>query len=89
MGITTYWLRHTTLRWVERNFGHAVAKACAGHAISHANDVTTLYTRADIEEVATALATMTDEPHPLATHPGLHSHRTVHIPFDPMQNGQW
>lgn len=26
-----HWIRHTTLTWVERNFGYAVAKAYAGH----------------------------------------------------------
>ena len=30
--ISTHWLRHTTLTWVERNFGYAVARAYAGHA---------------------------------------------------------
>ena len=28
--ISTHWLRHTTLTWVERNFGYAVARAYAG-----------------------------------------------------------
>jgi integrase/recombinase XerC len=27
-----HWIRHTTLTWVERRFGHAVAQAYAGHA---------------------------------------------------------
>lgn len=26
-----HWIRHTALTWVERNFGYAVARACAGH----------------------------------------------------------
>ncbi len=30
--ISTHWLRHTTLTWVERNFGYAVAREYAGHA---------------------------------------------------------
>ena len=29
--ISTHWLRHTTLTWVERNFGFAIAHAYAGH----------------------------------------------------------
>ena len=29
--VSTHWLRHTTLTWVERNFGYAVARAYAGH----------------------------------------------------------
>lgn len=64
-GITTHWLRHTTLRWVERNFGYSVAKAFAGHAHTHGLGATTVYTRAGIEEIAEALAGLTGEPHPL------------------------
>ena len=65
--ISTHWLRHTTLTWVERNFGYAVARAYAGHTDSR-NDAgtTTTYIRADIQEVAAALAALTGEPHPLA-----------------------
>jgi transposase len=29
--ISTHWIRHTTLTWVERNFGYAIARAYAGH----------------------------------------------------------
>ncbi|MBA8823851.1 hypothetical protein FHX42_001180 [Saccharopolyspora lacisalsi] len=29
--ISTHWLRHTTLTWVERHCGYAVARAYAGH----------------------------------------------------------
>lgn len=29
--ISTHWLRHTTLTYVERSYGHAVARAYAGH----------------------------------------------------------
>lgn len=29
--ISTHWLRHTTLTWVERNYGYAIARAYAGH----------------------------------------------------------
>ena len=32
--VSTHWLRHTTLTWVERNFGYAVARAYAGHTDS-------------------------------------------------------
>ncbi len=64
--ISTHWLRHTTLTWVERNFGYAVARAYAGHT-DHGGDAatTTTYIRASLQEVATALATLTGEPHPL------------------------
>ncbi|MFD8249193.1 tyrosine-type recombinase/integrase [Nocardia sp. NPDC059691] len=65
-GITCHWLRHTTLRWVERNFGHAVAKAFAGHADNHSDGATSIYTRATREEVAYAVSVLTGEPHPVA-----------------------
>lgn len=65
--ISTHWLRHTTLTWVERNFGYAVARAYAGHADSgHDAGTTASYVRASIHEVAAALAALTAEPHPLA-----------------------
>src|SRR6185437_15204929 len=70
--ISTHWLRHTTLTWVERNFGFAVAQAYAGHTsqVREAN-ATTTYVRAGLHEVAAALATLTGEAHPLAsTAPG-------------------
>lgn len=65
--ISTHWLRHTTLTWVERNCGYAVARAYAGHS-DHGSDAgtTTTYVRASINEVATALAALTGEPHPVA-----------------------
>jgi hypothetical protein len=53
------------LRWVERNFGHAVAKAYAGHADNHSDGATSIYTRAGLEEVAYALSVLTGESHPL------------------------
>jgi hypothetical protein len=66
-GISTHWLRHTTLTWVERNFSYAVARAYAGHegGLDGAG-VTATYVRADVEEVATALSALTGEVHPLA-----------------------
>ncbi len=65
--ISTHWLRHTTLTWVERNFGYAVARAYAGHTDSGSDaGTTTTYIRATIQEVAAALAALTGEPHPLA-----------------------
>jgi integrase/recombinase XerC len=63
--ISTHWLRHTTLTWVERNFGFAVAHAYAGHT-DHGGSATATYVRANLHEVAAALATLTGEPHPLA-----------------------
>ncbi|MBB5157585.1 tyrosine-type recombinase/integrase [Saccharopolyspora phatthalungensis] len=65
--ISTHWLRHTTLTWVERNYGYAIARAYAGHT-DNAGDAgtTTTYIRATIQEIATALTGLTGEPHPLA-----------------------
>jgi site-specific recombinase XerD len=64
--ITTHWLRHTTLTWVERHHGYAVARAYAGHTGKNDAGTTTTYITADLHEVATALATLTGESHPLA-----------------------
>jgi integrase/recombinase XerC len=67
-GISTHWIRHTTLTWVERNFGLAVAHAYAGHTDSAGDTgtVTMTYVRATFGEVCAALAALTGEPHPLA-----------------------
>jgi integrase/recombinase XerC len=66
--ISTHWIRHTTLTWVERNFGYAVAHAYAGHTDGSGDaGATSTYVRASDTEVAAALAALTDEPHPLAT----------------------
>ncbi|WP_433869260.1 tyrosine-type recombinase/integrase [Saccharopolyspora sp. CA-218241] len=66
--ISTHWLRHTTLTWVERHFGYAVARAYAGHTDNTGGDsgTTTTYIRASLHEIAAALAALTGEPHPLA-----------------------
>ena len=66
--ISTHWIRHTTLTWVERNFGFAVAPAYAGHTdgAGDTGSATSTYVRATLTEVATALAALTGEPHPLA-----------------------
>lgn len=65
-GISTHWLRHTTLTWVERHFGFAVARAFAGHTDNNDAGTTATYIKANIHEVATALAALTGEKHPLA-----------------------
>ncbi|MBV8542732.1 MAG: site-specific integrase [Pseudonocardiales bacterium] len=64
--ISTHWLRHTTLTWVERNFGYAIARAYAGHTDSANAGTTATYVRAHLPEIAAALAALTGEPHPLA-----------------------
>ena len=51
-----------------RRFGHAIAQAYAGHTDSGSDTgATSTYVRASVHEVATALAALTGEPHPLAT----------------------
>ncbi len=64
--VTMHWLRHTTLTWVERNFGYAIARAYARHDGKSDAGTTSTYVRADVYEVARALATLTGESHPLA-----------------------
>lgn len=64
--VSTHWLRHTTLTRVERHFGYGIARAYAGH-VNSPGLATTTYIRATIHEVATVLAVLTGEPHPLAT----------------------
>ncbi|MFF5056161.1 tyrosine-type recombinase/integrase [Micromonospora sp. NPDC000663] len=64
--ISTHWLRHTTLTWVERNFGYAIARAYAGHSESGGDAGTTAtYVKATPQEIAAALSALTNEPHPL------------------------
>ncbi|UGT61855.1 tyrosine-type recombinase/integrase [Nocardia asteroides] len=63
--ITTHWLRHTTLTWVERNFGYAAARAYAGHIYNQRYSSTLTYTKADLTELARVVQTLTGEPHPL------------------------
>jgi hypothetical protein len=66
MGITAHWIRYTTLTWVERNYGYAVAATYAGHAAGYRTGSTLTYVAAPLEELAAALAALTAEPHPLA-----------------------
>src|SRR5262249_18437275 len=63
---STHWLRHTTLTWVERTFSSALARASAGHRGRNDVGTTMTYVRAEVQEVAAALAALTGEPHPLA-----------------------
>lgn len=61
--LTAHVLRHTAITAVERVAGFAVAQAFAGH---QPGSVTGTYTKASIHEVASAVETLTGEPHPLA-----------------------
>ncbi|MFI1912858.1 hypothetical protein [Nocardia sp. NPDC020380] len=68
MQVSAHWLRYTTLTFVEREFGYAVARAYAGHAEPTRMDgATYAYVRASLSEVAAALAAFSGEPHPLAS----------------------
>lgn len=70
--VTSHWLRHTTVTWVERHYGYAIARAFAGHSEPTANTGSTLtYVRASIYEVAQALSALTGETHPLVLDPDL------------------
>ncbi|MRH88590.1 tyrosine-type recombinase/integrase [Nocardia sp. SYP-A9097] len=67
MQVSAHWLRYTTLTFVEREFGLAVARAYAGHGEPRYGDVATIiYVRASLAEVAEALTAVTGFPHPLA-----------------------
>ena len=79
--ISTHWIRHTTLTWVERNFGYATAQAYAGHEDhGRGGRAMATYVRAGLPEVATALAALTGEDHPLAISP---PSRNVPTPSSP------
>jgi integrase len=65
LGISAHWLRHTTITWVERSFGYAVARAYAGHTDT-ASAPTATFAKARTGEIAAALSALTGEPHPLA-----------------------
>lgn len=65
-GVSVHWLRHTAITSIERLAGFAVARAFAGHGVGR--EVTTSYIKADVAEVAAAVARLTGEPHPLAPH---------------------
>jgi integrase/recombinase XerC len=76
--VSMHWIRHTTLTWVERNFSFAVAQAYAGHEDhGRGGRAMATYVRAGLPEVATALAALTGEAHPLAVSAPTHR-RTAH-----------
>lgn len=65
LGVSSHWLRHTTITWVERHFGYGVARAYAGHTDTGSIGTAT-YVRGLIGEVAQALSALTGQSHPLA-----------------------
>jgi len=67
LNVSAHWIRHTTLTWVERNFGFAIAHAYAGHFDdTDTKNATMTYVKASVHDVAAALSALTGEPHPLA-----------------------
>ena len=68
-GVSTHWLRHTTITWVERRYGYGIARAYAGHTDT-ASAPTATFIRARLTEVAEALTALTGEPHPLLASEG-------------------
>ena len=60
-GISTHWLRHTTLNWVERHYGYGIARAYAGHTDSN-GAATTTYIKAHLPAVAPALSPIPGDP---------------------------
>ncbi|MFD0364761.1 tyrosine-type recombinase/integrase [Nocardia sp. GCM10030253] len=74
LGISPHWIRHTTLTFVERLFGIAVARAFAGHndAQGASSPTTFTYVRAGLLDIVEALVALTGEPHPLLTDSNRH-----------------
>ncbi|MGA6205494.1 tyrosine-type recombinase/integrase [Nocardia testacea] len=64
-GVTVHWLRHTTLTYVERHYGEAIARRYAAHKNTGLS-ATPIYTTASLPECAEALSALTGQPHPLA-----------------------
>jgi hypothetical protein len=92
--VTTHWIRHTILTWVERRFGFAVAQAYAGHQNAsqgaRAMGATGTYVRAGLPEVATALSVLTGEQHPLASEgPRTDINRSLGDPWLPKSQKAW
>jgi len=64
LGVSIHWCRHHATSNIERLAGYGVARAFAGHA--GGDEVTNTYIKANLGEVARAVALYTGEPHPLA-----------------------
>ncbi|MET9031122.1 site-specific integrase [Nocardia sp. NPDC004168] len=78
IGVSAHWIRHTTLTFVEREFGMAVSSAYAGHQDRPGpGPITLTYTKASLLDVVEALVALTGEAHPLlpvgTRHPLSHS----------------
>lgn len=64
--VSAHVLRHTAITAIARIAGYPVAQAFAGHAPA---TVTGRYLHASLADIATAVASLTGEGHPLAHHP--------------------
>jgi len=64
--ITTYWIRHTTLTWVEGTSALRLPRPTPATRNTVVGKAMVTYIRAGLPEVATALTASTGEPHPLA-----------------------
>lgn len=60
-GVSSHFLRHTVITWVDRVAGHSVARAYAGHS---ASDTTDFYTSAGFAEIVDAHSVITGTVHP-------------------------
>jgi integrase/recombinase XerC len=63
LGVSSHWMRHTTISWVEEATSYSVAAAFAGHTPT---STTATYLQRSITDVATAFSIVFGEPHPLA-----------------------
>lgn len=63
LGVSSHWLRHTTVSWVEEATSYSVAAAYAGHVPT---STTATYLQRSIADVASAFSVVFGEPHPLA-----------------------
>jgi integrase len=80
-GVSSHWLRHTTLTWVERHYSYAVARAYAGHT-DHKRGVTLTYVKGLPRETAQALASLTNESHPLGGIDATSSRYSTRLGYD-------
>ncbi len=63
--VSTHWLRHTTLTWVDRNFGFSMAHAYAGHSEDSGKVPTTAtYVKPTLQELCEVVTRLTGEAHP-------------------------
>jgi hypothetical protein len=84
-GISTSWLRHTTLTWVERRFGYGIARAYTGHTDT-TGPATTTSIKANLHDIATAPST--SDTHTRSPATTIRGPRTRHMPTRPLLSDQ-